>query len=73
MTMCIHDCGRPIKKGSRLNECPVCRHALYYWRGKRPAQIVERRRKLNVYGSRLDEHFDTSGKTTTPRPERRRS
>lgn len=64
MTMCIHDCGNPIKPGSRLNECVNCRHALYYWRTKRPAQIIERRRKLEVYGSRLDEHFDTKGHKT---------
>ena len=59
---CIHNCGRSIKPGSKLNECHTCRAGLYYWRRKRPAQVVERRHKLNVYASRLDEHFNTTGK-----------
>ena len=61
MRQCIHGCGNLVKKGSKLNECVQCRHALYYWRKKRPAQIIHRRQKLNVYASRLDEHFGTKG------------
>ncbi len=68
MRQCIHGCGNEIKKGSSLNECTTCRHALYYWRNKRPAQIIERRRKLNVYGSRLDEHFNTRGSELETKP-----
>ena len=62
MTMCIHGCGNTVSPQSRLNECKTCRHALYYWRKKRPAQIIQRRMNLNIYGSRLDEHFNTVGK-----------
>lgn len=62
MADCIHGCGNEVRKGSRLSECHVCRHALYYWRKKRPAQVLKRRTNLRVYGSRLDEHFDTSGR-----------
>jgi hypothetical protein len=62
MALCIHNCGNTIKKSSRLNECHNCRSALYYWRKKRPAEIVARRIKLDVYASRLEEHFDVRGK-----------
>ena len=64
MITCIHNCGNSISPRSKLNECVTCRHALYYWRGKRPAQIVARRAKLDVYASRLDTHFSTRGKQT---------
>ena len=43
-------------------ECPACRSAHYYWRKRRPAQIVYRRERLRVFTNRLTEWFDKDGK-----------
>lgn len=34
--------------------CELCRRGLYYWLHRRPAEVLERRRKLTMYGGRLD-------------------
>ena len=55
--------GCPNEAGPRTETCANCRSARYYWGLKRPAQIVERRRKLTLYGERLDTFFlDRKGK-----------
>ncbi len=33
--------------------CKTCRHGLYYWHKKSPSQVLERKRKLIMYTSRL--------------------
>jgi hypothetical protein len=42
--------------------CQACRSARYYWKKKRPAQVVFRRGRLKVFSARLVEWFDGDGK-----------
>jgi hypothetical protein len=51
---CKH-CGEPINDRSRLEECPKCRARAVRWIGRPPAQILERRRKLNVWDHTLED------------------
>jgi hypothetical protein len=54
MNCAIEGCVNEISKRSKLTICQLCRSGLYYWLKKRPAQMLERRRKLTMYGARLD-------------------
>jgi hypothetical protein len=45
-----------------IHLCQACRSARYYWKKKRPAQILFRRGRLKVFGARLAEWFDGDGK-----------
>ena len=49
----IDRCENDISDRSKLDICPTCRSGLYYWRKRRPAEILERRRKLTMYDARL--------------------
>lgn len=60
---CITDhCDNLLSDRSKLEECQQCRSAFYYWKRKRPAQIIQRRAALTKYGSRLDRNFITKKK-----------
>jgi hypothetical protein len=50
----ITSCANEISPRSTLDICPLCRQTLYRWRQRRPAEILERRRKLTMYQSRMD-------------------
>jgi len=56
---CVIDkCENLISERSQMDMCPTCRGGLHYWHKKRPAEILERRRKLTMYHSRLDTMVD---------------
>lgn len=48
------NCGNELKPNSQLDTCQTCRSSLYYWRKKRPAEVLDRRRRLRKYDDRLD-------------------
>ena len=58
----IEGCGNSVSENSEHDTCLLCRGSRWYWRKKRPAQILERRRKLTMYGSRLENFFGVQGK-----------
>lgn len=63
-TCSIEGCGNEYKTrkegGNEL--CPACRSSQYYWRKRRPAQILFRRGRLTVWGNRLDFWYTKEGK-----------
>lgn len=46
-------CTNEISDKSKLETCSNCRNGLRYWDKKRPAQRLERRRKLSMYNARI--------------------
>jgi hypothetical protein len=38
--------------------CSNCQSGFYYWASKRPAQVLERRRKLTIYRARVETIID---------------
>lgn len=46
-------CINELSERSKLDTCATCRGGLRYWDKKRPAQRLERRRKLTMYNSRI--------------------
>ena len=54
----IEECGEELSANSRMETCPNCRSTQYRWNSRRPAQIVERRRKLALYSNRMDTFFE---------------
>lgn len=76
MVDCIHACGGQASENSEHGECKNCRHGYYYWNSKKktPTDRLRRRNKLDVLSSRLDTHFDMSGRKNKellvqPKPE----
>jgi len=64
---CIIDkCLNTLPADSKHEACALCRGSLYYWNKKRPAEIVERRRKLTMYNGRLDHFYGTKGNKVKP-------
>lgn len=49
----IAGCDNELSPRSRLDECPACRANLISWLKRRPAEVLERRLKLNLYDSRM--------------------
>ena len=56
-TCAIDNCDGEIPDHSKHDICATCRSSRYYWDRKTPAEVVERRHKLNKYGARLDTFF----------------
>lgn len=55
MDVCIIiNCNTKLSPRSSLSVCPLCRQTLYRWRARRPAEVLERRRRLTMYSSRMD-------------------
>ena len=53
--ICIIDsCGNELSPRSTLDICALCRCTVYRWKKRRPAEVLERRRKLTMYQSRMD-------------------
>ena len=50
----IENCENTISERSVLDVCALCRNGMYRWKKRRPAEVLERRRKLTMYGSRMD-------------------
>jgi len=50
----IENCDNSISERSQLTICPLCRCTLYRWSSRRPAEVLERRRRLTMYSSRMD-------------------
>lgn len=51
----IAGCDNPISPRSHFTACPLCRASMGTWLKRRAAEIVERRRKLQMYDSRMSE------------------
>ena len=49
----IVNCDNAIKERSELSICELCRQTLYRWSYRKPAEVLERRRKLTMYGDRM--------------------
>lgn len=49
-------------EAGKTGYCKNCRSSWYYWKKKRPAQVLVRRGKLTLYKNRLGEFFDDEGK-----------
>jgi hypothetical protein len=50
----ITNCKAPLSPRSALPICPLCRQTIYRWRARRPAEVLERRRRLTMYSSRME-------------------
>jgi hypothetical protein len=56
---CIIDsCENPLSPRSKLTICETCRSGMGTWLKRRPAEVIERRRKLHMYDSRMDQLVD---------------
>ena len=51
----ILGCGEPLSARSRLPMCPNCRALIGSWKKRRPAEGLERRRRLRKYDNRMAE------------------
>lgn len=49
----IPGCNTELSPRSSLTECPNCRASLVSWLKRRPAEILDRRRKLTMYEGRM--------------------
>jgi hypothetical protein len=60
----VDGCGNEFdtRKDSEIDECPACRSSHYYWRQKRPAEIVRRRQRLQLFRERLNVWYTSEGK-----------
>jgi len=54
----IDGCENALSPRSRLTTCPTCRQGMSYWLKRRPAQIVDYRRKLTVRTARIESLID---------------
>ena len=54
MKCIIAGCENDINPRSKLSICELCRSGMGRWRKRRPAEVMERRRKLTVYGNRIE-------------------
>lgn len=46
-------CSAELSPKARCTECSTCRANLLYWLKRRPAEVLKRRRDLNLYESRM--------------------
>lgn len=70
---CLH-CDDPLRPKARSAVCPTCTAGLRYWEERSAAQILERRRKLTIYHSRVSSlvsnnvlHLKRKAKTAPPK------
>jgi len=49
----IPECVNDTPDGSKLPICPLCRRNIGSWLRRRPAEVLERRRKLHMYDHRM--------------------
>jgi hypothetical protein len=54
MTCEVEECGNRLPEGSELTTCWQCRAGFRYWRKKKPAEVMLRRRRLRKYQDRLN-------------------
>jgi hypothetical protein len=50
----IPECENNTPPRSKLPVCPTCRGNIGSWKRRRPAEVLERRRKLHMYDNRMD-------------------
>jgi len=50
----IDDCINDTRSGSLLAICALCRASMYRWKKRRPAEVLERRRRLSMYTNRME-------------------
>jgi hypothetical protein len=48
-------CGNELTAHARLDFCVNCRGSIGRWSKRRPAEVLERRRKLHLYDNRMSE------------------
>lgn len=54
--ICAMDlCGNALTVHARLDFCSNCRSSIGRWTKRRPAEVLERRRKLHLYDNRMSE------------------
>ncbi len=51
--LCSFGCERELRPNSKLDACDVCRANINSWERRRPAEVVIRRAKLNLYTTRM--------------------
>lgn len=62
MKMCeTEGCEGELKPGSKLPTCSNCRAGVSRWMKRSPAHVLTRRRKLTLYGERINEVIDNRG------------
>lgn len=49
------NCEYTLPESSAQVKCVNCRSAISRWGRRRPAEVLERRRKLRLYDTRLDD------------------
>jgi hypothetical protein len=60
MPICIICEEQELKPRSQLPTCTLCRASMGVWARRRPAQVLERRRKLHIYDTRMEHVIDRS-------------
>lgn len=56
MAKCIiENCNKELLPHARLPLCSLCRSSIGRWQKRRPAEVLERRRKLHLYDARMEE------------------
>lgn len=54
----IENCENPLSPRSKLPICALCRGSMGSWQKRKPAEIKERRRRLHLYDSRMEQLAD---------------
>jgi hypothetical protein len=50
----ISACFKELNPGSKLETCETCRSNIHVWLKRRPAEVLERHKKLTKYSARMD-------------------
>ena len=56
----IPECSEMLSEHAISPVCSLCRNSIGRWRKRRPAERLERSRKLRVWGNRLEELADAN-------------
>lgn len=51
------NCSNELSERSNRDTCAQCRASYYYWRKKKPVEVLTRRVNLAKYANRLDNSF----------------
>jgi hypothetical protein len=54
MKCVIEKCDNVLSPRSELKICALCRATINRWAARRPGEVLERQRKLTMYGDRLN-------------------
>lgn len=62
MNCVIEGCDQPISTRARSPVCALCRANLNHWSKRRPAEVLHRRQRLQLFSNRMDQVQDWKGK-----------